>query len=92
DPNLGSQISEEQLKAKMEIISLYTEWIRTFGSSSGLEKSGLFAHEMNLKAAIGAWLSRDLSANEREITNLISAAKAGQVDIAIVGSEVLLRT
>lgn len=91
DPNLGSQISMEQLKARMEIIAPYTTWIRTFGSSSGLEKSGLFAHEMNLKAAIGAWLSRDLSANEREITNLISAAKAGQVDIAIVGSEVLLR-
>ncbi|MGR3309591.1 MAG: glycosyl hydrolase family 17 protein [Candidatus Brocadiales bacterium] len=91
DPNLGSVISEEQLRARMEIIAPYTEWIRTFGSSSGLEKAGVVAHDMGLKAAIGAWLSSNLSANDREISNLITAAKAGQVDMAIVGSEVMLR-
>src|SRR5207249_2692794 len=39
----------------------------------------------------GAWLRRDPSANNREIANLIRAAKASQVDLAIVGSEVLAR-
>ena len=91
DPNLGSQVSEEQLKARMEIIAPYTQWIRTFGCTGGLEKAGLIAHKMNLKVAATAWLSRDKDANEREISNLLSAAKAGQVDIAIVGNEVLLR-
>lgn len=91
DPNLGSQVSEEQLRGRAEIIAPYTQWIRTFGSSSGLEKAGLIAHDMGLKAALGAWLSRDLAANEREISNLIRVARAGEVDMAIVGSEVLLR-
>lgn len=111
DPNQGSQISEKQLRARMEIIAPigqtrtlgccnglemgiitpYTEWIRTFGCSNGLESAGLVAHELGLKAAIGAWLSADLSSNEREIANLISVAQAGQADMLIVGSEVLRR-
>ena len=44
-----------------------------------------------MKIAVGAWLSNDLVANEREISNLIDIAKAGQADMLIVGSEVLLR-
>jgi exo-beta-1,3-glucanase (GH17 family) len=75
----------------MAIISPYTNWVRTFGCTHGLEKAGRIAHELGHKAAIGAWLSRDLSANEQEITNLIAAANAGEVDLAIVGSEVLRR-
>src|SRR5659263_279349 len=91
DPDSGSYISEEQIRARLEIIKPYTRWVRTFGSSSGLEKVGMIAHEMGLKTAIGAWLGKDLSANEIEISNLIEAAKAGHVDMAVVGSEVLLR-
>lgn len=91
DPNIGVQVSEEQLRSRMKIIAPYTVWIRTFSSTRGLEKVGTIARDLNLKTAIGAWLSSDLAANEREISNLISAAKAGQVDMAIVGSEVLLR-
>jgi exo-beta-1,3-glucanase (GH17 family) len=37
----------------------------------------------------GAWLSADRSANDQEIANLISEVNAGQVDLAMVGSEVL---
>lgn len=91
DPDSGSHISEEQIRARLEIIEPYTRWVRSFGSSSGLEKVGMIAHEMGLKTAIGAWVGKDLSANEIEISNLIEAAKAGHVDMAVVGSEVLLR-
>jgi hypothetical protein len=55
---------------------------------NGLEAAGRIAHEMGLEAAIGAWL--DGTANdEGEIQNLIAAGKAGHVDLAIIGSEVL---
>jgi exo-beta-1,3-glucanase (GH17 family) len=91
DPNTRVQLSEEQLRSRMKIIAPYTEWIRTFGSTRGLEKVGLIARDLNLKAAIGAWLSSNLSSNEQEISNLINAVKSGQVDMAIVGSEALLR-
>jgi exo-beta-1,3-glucanase (GH17 family) len=91
DPNSGTQISEAQITARMQIIANYTTWVRSFGSTHGLEKIGMVAHSLGLKAAVGAWLSRDLAANDQEIANLITAAQAGQVDLAIVGSEVLLR-
>ena len=91
DPNRGVQISEEQLRNRMADVAPYTRWIRTFGSTHGLEKSGEIAHSMGLKAAVGAWLGRNINTNEQEIANLITAANAGHVDMAIVGSEVLLR-
>lgn len=90
DPNLGARISENQLRRRMSIIAPYTRWIRTYGCV-GLEKAGPIAHELGLKAAIGAWLGRDPAANEREISCLISITKAGHADTAVVGSEVLHR-
>ena len=35
DPNLGSEVSEQQLRARMAIIAPHTEWIRTFGCTKG---------------------------------------------------------
>jgi len=46
---------------------------------------------MGLKTAIGAWLSGDTEANGKQINELINQSKAGYVDLAIVGSETLLR-
>ena len=63
DPNQGSQVSEAQLRARMAIVAPYTQWIRTFGCGSGLEKAGQVAHELGLQSAIGAWLGRDSMAN-----------------------------
>jgi exo-beta-1,3-glucanase (GH17 family) len=91
DPNQGATVSEAQLTQRMSMVAPYTQWIRTFGSGAGLEKSGRVAHGLNLKAAIGAWISKDAAANQREIDALVAAARAGEVDLAIVGSEVLLR-
>lgn len=91
EPSVSPSISEDQLITLMEIIKPYTKWIRTYGCTNGLEKSGLIAHNLGLKIALGAWLSSDIAENEKEISNLINAAKAGQADILIVGSEVLHR-
>lgn len=85
------EVSETQLRTRMKVIAPYTHWIRTFGTTNGLEKVGFVAHEMGLKSAIGAWLSADRSSNEQHLSSLIRAGKAGQVDLAIVGAEVLLR-
>jgi exo-beta-1,3-glucanase (GH17 family) len=91
DPNQGSQVSEAQLRARMAIIASYTQWIRTFGCGSGLEKAGQVAHELGLQSAIGAWLSADSVANGQQIACLTTVGQAGQADMLIVGSEVLLR-
>ncbi len=91
DPNLGVEIPATQIRERMEIIADYTRWIRTFGCTHGLENAGSIAHEWGLKAAIGAWLDANRSTNEKEIENLIMCAQAGEADLLIVGSEVLLR-
>lgn len=91
DPNLGTQVTEQQLRDRMEIIAPYTGWIRTYGIIDGLENAGRIAHELGLKAAIGVWLSSDLSNNSLGMENLINVAKNGYVDLAIIGSETLFR-
>lgn len=91
NPEYGSKVSREQATERLTIIAPYTSWIRTYGTESGLEYIGPVAHEMGLKTAIGAWLSGDTEANDRQINELINESKAGYVDLAIVGSETLLR-
>ena len=49
------------------------------------------AHKKGLKTIVGAWISDDKERNEKEIQSLIKLAKAGLVDIAAVGNEVLHR-
>jgi exo-beta-1,3-glucanase (GH17 family) len=46
---------------------------------------------LGLNTLVGAWLGKDEDKNRLEIKNLIQLAKAGYVDIAVVGNEVLYR-
>lgn len=89
-PEMGTIISQEQLKAELDVIAPYTEWIRTYGCQ-GLSEVVPLAHERGLKVALGAWLNKDMAANDAEISCLIDAATTYNVDMAIVGSETLLR-
>jgi exo-beta-1,3-glucanase (GH17 family) len=91
DPNEQVVIDEQQIRERLGIIAQDTKWIRTFGVSGGLENIPQIAHELGLKVAVGAWLDSDTATNEQEINTLISLARSGFVDIAIVGNEVLLR-
>ncbi|MEW6600679.1 MAG: glycosyl hydrolase family 17 protein, partial [Nitrospirota bacterium] len=92
DPDKGgTQITDEELGQRLQIIAPYTDWIRTFGCNDDLKEAGMYAHNMGLQAAVGAWLGKDLTENQNQIDCLITAARQGYVDMAIVGSEVLLR-
>jgi len=87
----GEQITEEQIRRRMEIISPYTDWVRSFSCTEGNELIPKVAREFGIKTMVGAWLGDDPKINEQEVTNLIQMAKEGYVDIAAVGNEVLLR-
>ena len=91
DPNRGVIVSREQIRQRLRIIAPHTRWIRTYGTTHGLAKAGHLAHRKGLKAAVGAWLGPVVAANEAEIRKLIAMGRKGQLDIAIVGSEVLQR-
>jgi len=91
DPNKNPTVSADQIRARLQIFAPYTVWARSFSMTTGLENLPPIARSLGLKVAAGAWISKDLSQNNQEVLNLIDAANKGNVDIAIVGSEVLLR-
>ncbi len=88
---VGDTLTEEQIRQRMQIIAPYTRWVRSFSCTDGNELIAPTAREHGLKTMVGAWIGSDRAANEREITALIELARAGHVDIAAVGNEVLLR-
>ena len=87
----GDIISEGQIRRRIQILSPYTKWIRSFSCTDGNEFIPKVAHEYGLKTLVGAWLGSDREKNQIEIDNLIELAKNGYVDIAAVGNEVLYR-
>ena len=87
----GDQISEEQIRRRMEIIQPYTKWIRSFSCTDGNENIPRIAREYGIKTMVGAWLGDDPEINEKEIAGLIQLSREGVVDIAAVGNEVMYR-
>lgn len=87
----GDQLSEEQIRRRLNIVKPHTKWVRSFSCTEGNEMIPKIAHEMGMKTLVGAWLGKDKEINEEEISNLIQMAKVGYVDIAVVGNEVLYR-
>ena len=87
----GSVISAEQIRERIKVVKPYTKWVRTFSCTDGNELIPAIAKENGLKVMVGAWLGDDKELNEKEITNLIKIAKAGNADLVAVGNEVLYR-
>ncbi len=87
----GTQLSEQQIRNRIQIIKPHTKWVRSFSCTEGNEMIPRIAHENGLKTLAGAWLGKDKTINEAEIENLIKMAKAGHIDIAAVGNEVMYR-
>lgn len=87
----GTVLTKEQVRRRMAIIAPHINWIRSFSCIEGNELIPEVAREFGLKTLVGAWLSEDKDLNEQEIEGLIRQAKAGFVDIAAVGNEVIYR-
>lgn len=89
----GSPAQEEKLRDLVRRAAPYTEWLRIYSVTGGFDKIPDMARQFNpsIKIAAGAWLNeqntRTAPADNEEIKNLISLAKAGKISIAIVGSE-----
>lgn len=87
----GSQVSEAQIRERLEILRPYARWVRSFSCTDGHEHTPRIAHELGLRTLVGGWLGDERDKNEREIDNLIAVARAGHADLVAVGNEVLLR-
>ncbi len=87
----GDQLSEAQIRRRMEIIAPYTKWIRSFSTTEGNELIPKIAKEHGIKTLVGAWLGNDDEINQREVDTLIKLSEQGYVDVAAVGNEVMYR-
>jgi GPH family glycoside/pentoside/hexuronide:cation symporter len=87
----GDQLQASQVSRRIDLIAPHTRWVRSFACTEGHEVIPRLARAKGLKTMVGAWISHDRERNEREIEALIQLAKEGQVHIAVVGNEVLLR-
>ena len=65
--DINDILSESQILTRMNVISPYTKWIRSFSCTEGNELIPEIAHEKGLKSIVGAWISDDEVRNEREI-------------------------
>ena len=87
----GDPISEEQVRRKLALLQPHTQWIRVFSCTEGNDIIPQLAREYGFKTLVGAWLGDDKDKNEEEIERLIELARAGFVDVAAVGNEVMYR-
>jgi len=87
----GDDISFAQVERRILKLKPHVKAIRSFSCIEGNEHVAVAAKKHGLSTLVGAWLSDDKEANEEEIEGLIALAKAGNVDVAAVGNEVLYR-
>ena len=90
NPLDGGWVSVEEVAGLMDRIAPYTRWIRTFGSEGEWDAMPGLAIERGLRIAAGCDIYTDLARNQREVDALIAQVKRGEVDLAVVGDEVLL--
>jgi exo-beta-1,3-glucanase (GH17 family) len=93
-PAKHTPISEQQIREMLAIIAPYVRGVRIFGMLDGLELIPRIAkEEYGLEVMAGIWLDQSTEPegyNEKGLANLVAAVKAGYVDIASIGNEVLL--
>ena len=92
DPNQGTQISENQLTSRMQMVVPLTRSVRTYSATHGIDAAGRVAHTLGLDVTVGAFLGRDVAENASQKNNLLAAVQAGLTDATVIlGSEVLER-
>jgi glucan 1,3-beta-glucosidase len=91
DPSL--HIPAWQIEEDFKILSADVDCVRLYATDQGLDQVLPIAQRYGMKVLVGAWIGRDLKANERQLSDVIRLAKEfpDTVKAIIVGNEVLLR-
>ncbi|KAF5063394.1 Glycosyl hydrolases family 17 [anaerobic digester metagenome] len=84
-------LSTATLHDRLAVVAPRATWLRSYGVDGGLERFGSIVHALGRKAAVGAWLTTDPTANRRALLALVECGRAGDADLLIVGSECLIR-
>lgn len=89
-PGMGKPVTCDQVAERAGMVAPYVSWgLRNYTATGGQDCFGSIVHQLGLKACVGAFLSKDLVANEAELKSLIAIAQRGEADCAIVGNESL---
>ncbi|PWT87148.1 MAG: glycosyl transferase family 2, partial [Proteobacteria bacterium] len=90
-PNSGVRPTAEQIRADLKLLSPYTQAIRTYQSTGGVEQVPAIAAELGLKVTLGIAIDEDEARNEREIQAAIALARRySNINAIVVGNETLL--
>lgn len=91
DPTRGAKITTQQLWDRLQLLRDDSKMVRTYGVDGGLEQAGWLLHQLGKEAVIGAWIDGDRETNRSQLETLVRLCRAGDVDVAVIGSEVVLR-
>jgi exo-beta-1,3-glucanase (GH17 family) len=89
DPFDGAGVSVTRVATLLDRIAPFTRWIRTFCSQGEWDAMPGLAIERGLRVAAGCDIYTDLARNQKEVDSLIAQVERGEVDLAVVGDEVL---
>ncbi len=87
----GAAIDRQRTEARLRLLREHAQWVRLFACSGEHEQVVRMARQLQLRTMVGAWLGADAQRNEREFEALVGLAADGQVDLAALGNETLLR-
>jgi exo-beta-1,3-glucanase (GH17 family)/cellulose synthase/poly-beta-1,6-N-acetylglucosamine synthase-like glycosyltransferase len=88
----GNRPTEAQIRADMKTIAPYTNTIRLYSSTGGVELVPAIAAEFGLKVTIGIWLDKNEKRNEREIRSAIDLVRKNRnINGVVVGNETIYR-
>ena len=91
DPNEAAMVSPEQITQQLTIIAPYTQWLRTYSCTNGLENVGRIAHSLGIYVVAGAWIGKDKTQHQVELDALIAVCQNHNADVAVIGQETLYR-
>jgi exo-beta-1,3-glucanase (GH17 family)/cellulose synthase/poly-beta-1,6-N-acetylglucosamine synthase-like glycosyltransferase len=92
-PLVKIQPSEAEVEADLGLLAHRTNAVRSYTVEDVQEKIPVLASKHGINVCLGAWLGKDLEANEREIATLIRVALENYKNVVrvIVGNEAILR-
>ncbi len=87
----GAAIDRQRTAERLRLLRQHAQWVRVFACSGDHEYVVREARSLGLRTLVGAWLGRDDVRSREEFEALVALASDGQVDLAALGNETLLR-
>ncbi|NWH09283.1 MAG: glycosyltransferase [Alphaproteobacteria bacterium] len=86
-------ISEDRIRTDLEQLSQWTDRVRTYSVSNGLDRVPVVAAHLGMKVSLGIWLNGDRKRNAQEIDEAIRVIRQNPyvIDRVFVGNEAVLR-